>query len=200
MLSDAQIERYARHILLREVGGVGQERLLAASVRIEGLGQVGSWAVLYLALAGVGRISLADGRPVPELGLAPLLDAGAAGEGREEALARALEAHNPDVRFSVGAGKPREGDADESFLSAAEEGPRLWARASGARIGLGWVEAQPPCARCFPADAPRPETAALAGSLAASRLLSHLLFGESEPGLLGIEDGREEVIAPCPHR
>lgn len=55
-LSDQQIERYARHILLPEVGGAGQERLLEASVRVQGEGEAAAEALIYLAAAGVGRI------------------------------------------------------------------------------------------------------------------------------------------------
>jgi adenylyltransferase/sulfurtransferase len=58
--SDAEIARYARHILLDEVGGTGQARLRAASVLIVGAGGLGSPLALYLAAAGVGRIGIAD--------------------------------------------------------------------------------------------------------------------------------------------
>lgn len=197
MLSEEQIERYARHILLREVGGVGQERLLGAAVRIEGLGQVGSWACLYLALAGVGRLELCDPRPVPEAGLSPVLvDLGA--PSRAEAVAHALGAHNPDVRCEVVAPARPGGSADESLLAPSGESGLLWARAAGATVGIGWVE-RPPCARCFPEEPPAPAAAALAGSLAASRLLGRLLFGEAAPEMLRIHEGVEEVAPPCPH-
>jgi molybdopterin-synthase adenylyltransferase len=59
-LSDAQLERYARHVILEEVGEAGQERLLASSVLVLGAGGLGSPLLLYLAAAGVGRIGIVD--------------------------------------------------------------------------------------------------------------------------------------------
>lgn len=197
MLSETQIERYARHILLREVGGVGQEKLLAARVRIEGLGQVGTWASVYLALAGVGCLELSDPRPIPAEGLLPLLGPEAAGHPRDASLAEVLAAHNPDVRFELAGAEPPPGDM--SRLLSGEGTPSLWAGAAGSDGYVGWAEARP-CTRCFPAEVPAAETAALAGSLAASRILAQLLLGEAAPGLLRIQGGQEEVWEGCPHR
>ena len=59
-LSDEELERYARHIVLREVGGVGQARLKAARVLVVGAGGLGSPVILYLAAAGVGTIGIVD--------------------------------------------------------------------------------------------------------------------------------------------
>lgn len=58
--SDAERERYARHILLKEIGGPGQQRLKAATVAIVGAGGLGAPTALYLAAAGVGRLRLID--------------------------------------------------------------------------------------------------------------------------------------------
>lgn len=56
----AELERYARHIILREIGGPGQKRLKAAKVLVVGAGGLGSPALLYLAASGVGVIGVVD--------------------------------------------------------------------------------------------------------------------------------------------
>jgi molybdopterin-synthase adenylyltransferase len=60
-MNEQQLERYSRNIILKEVGGKGQEKLLQSKVLIIGTGGLGSPAALYLAAAGVGTIGLADG-------------------------------------------------------------------------------------------------------------------------------------------
>jgi molybdopterin-synthase adenylyltransferase len=59
-LSDEEIERYARHIVLPEVGGPGQNKLKQASVLVIGAGGLGAPMLMYLAAAGVGRIGIVD--------------------------------------------------------------------------------------------------------------------------------------------
>ena len=98
-LTEAQIERYSRHIILDKVGGAGQEKLLSAKVLIVGAGGLGAPAVLYLAAAGVGTIGLLDGDAVDLTNLQRQIvhhtdDVGA----RKVDSARAkLRAINPDV-------------------------------------------------------------------------------------------------------
>ena len=58
--SDQQVERYARHILLDQIGGTGQAKLLASRVLVVGAGGLGSPLVLYLAAAGVGALGVVD--------------------------------------------------------------------------------------------------------------------------------------------
>ncbi len=58
--SEEQIQRYSRHIILPEVGGKGQEKLLSSKILIVGLGGLGSPAALYLAAAGIGTLGLVD--------------------------------------------------------------------------------------------------------------------------------------------
>ena len=59
-VTDEQLERYARHIVLREVGGAGQARLLGARVLVIGAGGLGSPLILYLAAAGIGTMGIVD--------------------------------------------------------------------------------------------------------------------------------------------
>jgi molybdopterin-synthase adenylyltransferase len=97
--SDDELDRYARHLVLREIGGPGQQRLKAASVLVVGAGGIGSPAALYLAAAGVGRIGLLDMDEVAlsNLQRQVLFESGEIGELKVEAGARRLRALNPNV-------------------------------------------------------------------------------------------------------
>lgn len=63
-MNDEQLLRYSRHILLDEIGIEGQAKILAAHALLIGAGGLGSPAAMYLASAGIGRITLADGDTV----------------------------------------------------------------------------------------------------------------------------------------
>ena len=58
--TDEQIERYSRHIMLPEVGGSGQQKMLEARVLLLGAGGLGSPAAYYLAAAGIGNLGIVD--------------------------------------------------------------------------------------------------------------------------------------------
>lgn len=99
--SDDEIERYARHLVLAEVGGPGQQRLRAARVGLIGLGGVGAPAALYLAAAGLGTLRLIDDDTVALSNLQRQIAFSTADVGRAkvEAGAAALSALNPHVRI-----------------------------------------------------------------------------------------------------
>ena len=99
-LSDADLERYARQIVLREVGPEGQRRVRAASVAVVGAGGLGSASLLYLAAAGVGRITVIDDDRVSldNLQRQVLHDTGAVGEPKTHSALRRVDALNPEVR------------------------------------------------------------------------------------------------------
>ena len=59
-LSDEELDRYARHIVLPQVGGAGQLRIKAASIAVIGAGGIGSGAIPALVGAGVGQLSIVD--------------------------------------------------------------------------------------------------------------------------------------------
>jgi molybdopterin/thiamine biosynthesis adenylyltransferase len=98
-LSEAQIERYSRHIILSEVGGKGQEKLLAGKVLLVGAGGLGSPAGLYLAAAGVGTIGVIDADVVDVTNLQRQVIHFTADLGRPKVASAAakMEAINPDV-------------------------------------------------------------------------------------------------------
>ena len=97
--TEDQVHRYARHIILDEVGGAGQRKLLDAKVLVVGAGGLGSPAALYLAAAGVGTIGLADHDTVDTTNLQRQILHGTADVGRSktESGAETIAALNPDV-------------------------------------------------------------------------------------------------------
>ena len=97
--SDAELSRYARHVTLREVGGVGQRRLRDARVLVVGAGGLGAPALLYLAASGVGTVGVIDDDRVESSNLQRqvLFRDSDIGRPKTEAAADALHAQNPFV-------------------------------------------------------------------------------------------------------
>jgi molybdopterin-synthase adenylyltransferase len=100
-LNDNQLDRYARHIVLRDIGGAGQAKLLQSHVMLIGAGGIGCPAIQYLAAAGVGVISVLDDDVVSLSNLQRQVLYGEAqiGQPKVEAAAEAVQRLNPDVQF-----------------------------------------------------------------------------------------------------
>src|SRR5258706_9878071 len=94
-LREDQIRRYSRHVLLPELGGVAQAKLLAGAIAIARLDAAGQAAALYLAAAGVGRIVVGDERLVDAPG--PLFEAEDVGRSCREAARARVAAMNGDA-------------------------------------------------------------------------------------------------------
>jgi adenylyltransferase/sulfurtransferase len=98
-MDDQELERYARHILLPEIGGAGQSRLLDARVLVIGAGGLGSPAILYLAAAGVGTIGIIDDDAVDLSNLQRQIVHATAriGAAKTDSARQAVAAINPGV-------------------------------------------------------------------------------------------------------
>ncbi|MBV9738649.1 MAG: molybdopterin-synthase adenylyltransferase MoeB [Hyphomicrobiales bacterium] len=99
-LSPAEVERYARHLVLREIGGPGQAKLKAARVLVLGAGGLGSPLLQYLAAAGVGAIGIVDDDVVSlsNLQRQVIHATGDVGQAKTKSVADALARLNPQVR------------------------------------------------------------------------------------------------------
>ncbi|CAG0976932.1 MAG: molybdopterin-synthase adenylyltransferase MoeB [Rhizobiaceae bacterium] len=102
-LSSDEIERYARHIVLPEIGGPGQQRLKQARVLVIGAGGLGAPVLAYLAAAGVGTIGIVDDDTVSlsNLQRQVIHDTGAVGTAKTESAAAALKRLNPNVAVEL---------------------------------------------------------------------------------------------------
>ncbi len=113
-LSDDELERYARHIVLREVGGRGQARLKAARVAVVGAGGLGSPCLLYLAAAGVGQLAIIDDDEVALSNLQRqiMFTTADTGRGKTETAVERLAALNPHVALRAVATRLDAGNAE----------------------------------------------------------------------------------------
>ncbi len=183
-LGDQQLERYARHLVLREIGGTGQARLLAAHVAVVGAGGIGCPAIAYLAAAGVGTIRVIDPDSVALSNLQRqiLFRGDDVGRPKAEVVQRAVAGLNPDVhlvpinqRVDAGNAEALLRDVDvildgsDNFatrLTVSDAATRLRtplvtaaATAFDGQLGVwrGW-EPDQPCYRCLVGGDPeRPE-------------------------------------------
>jgi adenylyltransferase/sulfurtransferase len=174
-LTDQELERYARHIVLREVGGVGQNKLKAASAAVIGAGGIGSAVIPSLAGAGIGRLTIIDDDVVEFANLhrQPLFREADAGQPKAELAAGYVQRLNCFVEVrAVGkritientgqllAGHDLVIDGSDNFATrlAASDAcvalgiPLLSAAAVQFQGQVGLFRARP-CYRCFVGDA-----------------------------------------------
>ncbi len=180
LLRDAQLERYARHLVLKEIGGGGQARLMAAHVVVIGAGGIGAPAIQYLAAAGVGRLTIIDDDRVElsNLQRQTLFGTSDVGALKVEAAAAAIARLNPDVSarpvsaridernaraLLEGADTVLDGcDNFATRLAVADAAMAMAIPLVSAAVGQfegqlgvfrGW-ESDKPCYRCFVGSAP----------------------------------------------
>ncbi len=188
--TDAEVERYARHLVLREIGGPGQQALKAASVAIVGAGGLGAPASLYLAAAGVGRIGLIDPDVVAlsNLQRQVLYVTDDVGQVKVAAAAERLHTLNPEVAVEAKAVLLTDANASDLLsgfdlvLDGTDDfatrfavndacvalGIPLVSGAIGRWTGQVAVFEGKPCYRCFvPEIPPDAETCAVVGVIGA---------------------------------
>jgi molybdopterin/thiamine biosynthesis adenylyltransferase len=174
--SQDEIERYARHLVLREIGGPGQQKLKAARVLLVGAGGLGSPAALYLAAAGVGTLGVVDPDQVSlsNLQRQVLFEGADIGQDKVDAARRRVAGLNPHVDFAafpiaIEAGNARGIvgafdlvlDGCDNFPTrfavsdaCVAEGKTLVSGAIGRWTGQIGVFAGKPCYRCLVAETP----------------------------------------------
>ena len=102
-LNDSQLERYSRHILLPEVGAVGQVKLMSSKVLIVGAGGLGAPMILYLASAGIGHIGIIDNDNVDLSNLQRQVahTTGRIGVNKAASAAMAAQEINPEIQVDA---------------------------------------------------------------------------------------------------
>lgn len=116
--TDAELERYSRHILLPEVGAIGQARLRQSSVLIVGAGGLGAPMILYLAAAGIGRIGIIDDDVVDlsNLQRQVIHSTQRIGVNKAVSAAESATAINPEIKIDIHQHRLAE-DAIEALFS-----------------------------------------------------------------------------------
>ncbi|MBP6768633.1 MAG: molybdopterin-synthase adenylyltransferase MoeB [Reyranella sp.] len=117
-LSETQIRRYARHIVLAEIGGVGQSRLIAAKVLVVGAGGLGAPLLQYLAAAGIGTLGVIDHDTVDlsNLQRQVIHRTSDVGVSKVESARRALQEINPEVRVQTHDERLTAGNAERVIM------------------------------------------------------------------------------------
>lgn len=102
-LTEQQLERYSRHLILKGVGASGQKKLLESKVLVIGAGGLGSPAIMYLAASGVGTIGIADGDDLELSNMQRQIihRDEAVGTSKAESAARRVKEINPDVKVNI---------------------------------------------------------------------------------------------------
>lgn len=120
MLSDAELDRYARQIILPAFGGAGQAKLKGAHVAVIGAGGIGCPAIIYLAAAGVGKLTIIDHDVVElsNLQRQPLFTDADIGSRKTEVAANAARRINPHVE-AVAVAERLDDDNAEALLARA---------------------------------------------------------------------------------
>ncbi|MCX7944266.1 MAG: HesA/MoeB/ThiF family protein [Deltaproteobacteria bacterium] len=115
--SEEQILRYSRHILLREIGGVGQRKLLSSSVLVIGAGGLGSIVLMYLTGFGIGRVGFveSDNVDLSNLPRQILYTTKDVGRKKIEAAYQRLQDMNSDVKIDVFDKRLNENNAEDIF-------------------------------------------------------------------------------------
>ena len=113
--SSEETERYARHLVLPEIGGPGQQKLKASRVIVIGAGGLGAPALLYLAAAGVGHLTIVDDDVVSLSNLQRQIihTTNSVGEAKVDSAAQTLNRINPHVQVSTKAVRINAGNADD---------------------------------------------------------------------------------------
>ena len=164
MLEDAQIERYSRQIILPQVGGRGQEKILRSRVYVDGDGLLAATTLLYLAAAGVGTIGIARSKAAPVFSAL----AEQSLEPDEQPVAYTLRRLNPDCTIMAHTDEGEHLTYDLALATTdalhdewyAQRKPFVWGAINGedARLFVSRGDrADRPCLRClFPGNPPRP--------------------------------------------